>query len=65
MPGSDISLVVPTYNEARNIVPLIKRAEAALPGLDWEILFADDNSPDGTPTSFARSPSRTIACAWC
>ena len=48
MPGSDISLVVPTYNEAKNIVPLIKRAEAALPGLDWEILFADDNSPDGT-----------------
>jgi dolichol-phosphate mannosyltransferase len=48
MPGSDISIVVPTYNEARNIAPFVKRAEAALAGLDWEILFVDDNSPDGT-----------------
>jgi dolichol-phosphate mannosyltransferase len=48
MPGSDISIVVPTYNEAGNIAPFVKRAEAALAGLDWEILFVDDNSPDGT-----------------
>ncbi len=48
MPGSDISIVVPTYNEARNIAPFVKRAEAALAGLDWEIVFVDDNSPDGT-----------------
>ena len=48
MPGSDISIVVPTYNEARNITPFVKRAEAALAGLDWEIVFVDDNSPDGT-----------------
>ena len=48
MPGSDISIVVPTYNEAGNSAPFVKRAEAALAGLDWEILFVDDNSPDGT-----------------
>ncbi|MDW6025483.1 glycosyltransferase family 2 protein [Mesorhizobium sp. BAC0120] len=48
MPGSEISIIVPTYNEARNIEPLVGRLAAALPGLDWEVLFVDDNSPDGT-----------------
>ena len=61
MPGSDISIVVPTYNEAGNIAPFVKRAEAALAGLDWEILFVDDNSPDGTADvvrALARSDDR-------
>ena len=58
MPGSDISIVVPTYNEARNITPFVKRAEAALAGLDWEILFVDDNSPDGT-ADVVRAVSRS------
>ena len=49
-----------------NIAPLIKRAEAALAGLDWEILFVDDNSPDGTADVVrAVSHAATTACAWC
>jgi dolichol-phosphate mannosyltransferase len=43
-------LVLPTYNEAENIGPLVRAAlpqlEAA--GLEHRILIVDDNSPDGT-----------------
>lgn len=45
-----ISIVLPTYNEAGNIEPLIKRTLAALgnyPG-GMEVVVVDDNSPDGT-----------------
>ena len=45
-----ISIVLPTYNEAGNIVPLIDRTLQALgnyPG-GVEVVVVDDNSPDGT-----------------
>jgi dolichol-phosphate mannosyltransferase len=43
-------LILPTYNEAENIEPLVR---AALPqlestGLEHTVLIVDDNSPDGT-----------------
>lgn len=41
-----ITVVIPTYNEAENL-PRLVSALFALP-LDIEILVADDNSPDGT-----------------
>jgi dolichol-phosphate mannosyltransferase len=41
-------VVVPTYDEAENIEPLITRLDRALMGMSWEVIFADDNSPDGT-----------------
>ncbi|MDX2026455.1 glycosyltransferase, partial [Microcella sp.] len=39
-------VVVPTYNEAESIRPIIARIRAALP--DASVLIVDDNSPDGT-----------------
>ena len=45
-----ISIVLPTFNEAGNIEPLIKRTLAALgdyPG-GVEVVVVDDDSPDGT-----------------
>ncbi|MCG3210510.1 MAG: Polyprenol monophosphomannose synthase [Anaerolineae bacterium] len=45
-----ISIVLPTYNEAGNIEPLIERTLAALgntPG-GVEVVVVDDDSPDGT-----------------
>lgn len=45
-----VTIVLPTYNEAGNIEKLIQRTLAALasyPG-DVEIMIVDDNSPDGT-----------------
>jgi dolichol-phosphate mannosyltransferase len=43
-------LVLPTYNEAENIGPLVRAAlpELESTGLPHRILIVDDNSPDGT-----------------
>lgn len=41
-----VAIVVPTYNEAENVRPLVERALAADPRLD--LLLVDDASPDGT-----------------
>jgi dolichol-phosphate mannosyltransferase len=43
-----LSIIVPTYNEAENLVPMIRQLEHTLAGTSWEVIFADDNSPDGT-----------------
>jgi len=43
-----ISVVSPTYNEAPNITRFISEVAAALEGFEYEIVVADDNSPDGT-----------------
>src|ERR1043166_2730782 len=44
----DLAVVVPTYKEKDNIVPLFERLEDALQGIRWEVLYVDDDSPDGT-----------------
>lgn len=43
-----LSVVLPTYNERDNIVPLIERLSAALAGVSHQLLVMDDRSPDGT-----------------
>ncbi len=43
-----LSVVVPCFNERRNVAPMVRRLEAALAGIAWEALFVDDDSPDGT-----------------
>jgi dolichol-phosphate mannosyltransferase len=44
----DLAIVVPTFNERDNIPELVARLRHALDGLEWEVVFVDDNSPDGT-----------------
>lgn len=39
---------MPTFNERDNIEPLFRKLEAALGGIAWEVIYVDDNSPDGT-----------------
>jgi len=41
-----VAVIVPTYNEADNIVTLCERVREAMPAAD--ILVVDDSSPDGT-----------------
>jgi len=41
-----VLVVIPTYNEADNIAPIVARVRAAAP--DADVLVADDASPDGT-----------------
>ena len=48
MKDNYISVVIPTYNESGNIVPLVERLSRALNNHQYEILFVDDNSQDGT-----------------
>ena len=45
-PHPSALLCIPTYNEASNVEPLCKELLAL--GLDIDILFMDDASPDGT-----------------
>ena len=41
-----VLVVVPTYNEAENLAPVVARMRAAVPEVD--LLVVDDGSPDGT-----------------
>ena len=45
---SDLTVVVPCYNERQNVAILVSRLADALAGIAWEVVFVDDNSPDGT-----------------
>ncbi|MGP9811698.1 glycosyltransferase [Rhodopseudomonas sp. NSM] len=47
-PALQLSVVVPTFNERDNVELLFHKLEAALAGVAWEVIFVDDNSPDGT-----------------
>jgi dolichol-phosphate mannosyltransferase len=43
------AVIVPTLNERDNIAPLLAGIDAALNGRDYEVIFVDDWSSDGTP----------------
>ena len=43
-----LSVVIPVMNEEENITPLFKALREALKGLDYELIFVDDGSTDGT-----------------
>lgn len=43
-----LAVILPTFNERKNIAPMVERLDAALKGIAWEAIFVDDNSPDGT-----------------
>ena len=43
-----ISVIIPTYKEKDNIASLVEKVHAILSEENYEILFIDDNSQDGT-----------------
>lgn len=43
-----LSVIVPTFNERDNVIVLFERLKVALAGVSWEVIYIDDNSPDGT-----------------
>ena len=45
---AEYAVIIPTLNEKDNILPTINRLESVLTGLDWEVVFVDDDSSDGT-----------------
>lgn len=46
--GPSLSVVIPTLNERDNIPILVARLREALEGIDWEVIFVDDDSVDET-----------------
>ena len=44
----DLAVVLPTFNESGNVGPIVDLLENALSGIHFEIIFVDDDSPDGT-----------------
>lgn len=55
---ADLAIIIPTFNETGNVQPLVDAVARALPDVRWELVFVDDNSPDGTADKV-----RTIAMA--
>ncbi len=55
--GPELSVVIPCYNERANVAPLVAALAGALAGLEWEAIFVDDDSPDGT-----WAEAKRIAC---
>ena len=50
----ELTIVVPTYNERKNLVPFMTNLAAALAGIDYEAIVVDDDSMDSTAAA-ARS----------
>lgn len=44
----ELTVVIPSFDERENVGPLLERLEAALDGVEWEAVWVDDDSMDGT-----------------
>lgn len=49
-----LSLVICVYNEEPNIKPLSEQIKRALEGIDYEAIFVDDGSSDGTRSAIRK-----------
>ena len=56
LPEHRLSVVVPMYNEAENVEPLLARIHLALGPYPWpwEVVLVDDGSSDSTPAELKR-----------
>jgi len=45
---SELAVIVPTFNERDNVMPFLEALAAALGQISYEVIFVDDDSPDGT-----------------
>ncbi|MGO9487029.1 MAG: glycosyltransferase [Rhodomicrobium sp.] len=62
--GPELTVIAPSFNEAENVVPLIEKLTAVLEGVHWEVIFVDDDSPDGT-SERVREQARTNSRVRC
>ena len=56
-----LAVIVPVLNEVANIGPMLEKLDAALVGIEHEVIFVDDGSTDGTQLeveAFARIDKR-------
>jgi dolichol-phosphate mannosyltransferase len=55
-----LSIIIPTFNERDNVVPLYEAINAVPMGLPFEMVFVDDDSTDGTRDQLAKLAQRDI-----
>ena len=58
---TELAVVIPTFKELGNVEEMLRRLDTVLKGISWEVIFVDDDSPDGTAArlhEIARSDSR-------
>ncbi|MEM1378238.1 MAG: polyprenol monophosphomannose synthase, partial [Pseudomonadota bacterium] len=48
MSAPELSVILPAYNEAKNIPLIVEKIGSALKGVSHEVIVVDDDSPDGT-----------------
>jgi dolichol-phosphate mannosyltransferase len=64
LPPAELTVVVPTFNERDNVSLLVERLVDVLQGIAWEVVFVDDDSPDGTADA-VRALARRYANVRC
>jgi dolichol-phosphate mannosyltransferase len=47
-PGVELAVIIPTFNERANVLSVLRCLAEALPKIKYEVIFVDDDSPDGT-----------------
>ncbi|MCK4589135.1 MAG: glycosyltransferase [Nanoarchaeota archaeon] len=57
-----LSIILPTYNERENIVPLINSLKENLGNFEKEIIVIDDDSPDGTGRLVEKLDDKEVKC---
>ena len=64
VPGPELTIIVPTRNEHDNILPVYHALCRTLRGVEWEAIFVDDDSEDGTPETVRRlaNDDRRVRC---
>ncbi len=56
----ELSVVITVMNEVENVEPLIKALDEALHELDYEVVFVDDGSSDGTQKEIRKHATERI-----
>ncbi|HEY0895521.1 MAG TPA: glycosyltransferase family 2 protein [Sphingobacteriaceae bacterium] len=56
----ELSVVITVLNERENIGPLINALDEALGGIDYEVVFVDDGSDDGTQREIRKNAGNRI-----
>lgn len=56
----ELSIVITVLNEKDNINPLIQKLRVDLAGIDYEVIFVDDGSTDGTQKEIKRLADERI-----
>ena len=56
----ELSIIITVLNERENISPLVRKLKYDLSGIDYEVIFVDDGSTDGTPRAIRKIADERI-----